>query len=266
MSSIGKNGDRFPEMNAAVNTLSKSWHVLRQTEQTWNLKSMQQHLEKIRPLIRQLAADWDMADKGLTELATEIRRVTDSPEYIANLERALLASGIQFSGSFPSYMMPPFKLSISLDNDEARLALGRKNERTSDLNPDKLAKWVSIRYKKVLSRKFNAPAFMKDLIEAYRFANLLQYHDKKMVWGRAVPITEIYDLMTIKASSRQDYPKQFFVFDLGLFKEAATLELDRYRFELGFARNPSRAMTVVDSSGRESHISSLTIYLDEGGA
>jgi hypothetical protein len=264
MNGNGSNNDNLTALNAAVNGIAKSWHILKQTDKTWNVKNAQQQLEKIRPLIQGLANTWQAAEDDLTAQSDQICQMLQNDDYVLSLEQELRAAGVQFSGSFPSYMLPPFKLNISLDTYEARLSLGRKNERTSDLNPQRLAKWVGVRYKKVLARKFNATAFMKDLIEAYRLANQLKYHDKKMVWGRAVPITDLYDLLTVKAAARQDYPKQFFVFDLGLFKESAALELDRYRFELGFARNPTRAMTVVDSSGRESHISSLTIYCDEG--
>jgi hypothetical protein len=259
-----KSNEILNSMNAAVNGLSASWHILKQTNETWNIKNARQHLEKIGPLVQGLQDKCLAAVEELATLSDQISQQLCSEEYVRELEQELRAAGVQFSGSFPSYMLPPFKLNFSLDNYEARLSLGRKNERTSDLNPQRLGKWISVRYKKVLTRRFNAAAFMKDLIEAYRLANQLKYHEAKMVWGRAVPITDIYDLLTVKASARQDYPKQFFVFDLGLFKEAAALELDRYRFELGFARNPSRAMTVVDSSGRESHISSLTIYFEEG--
>ena len=263
---IDKNisNEILSDMNAAVTGLAASWHILKTTEDTWNIKKAQQHLAKITPVVESLQTKCQVAVSELTAISDQISQHLQGDEYAGELEREMRAAGIQFSGSFPAYMMPPFKLIIGLDSFEARLSLGRKNERTSDLNPPRLAKWIAVRYKKVLARKFNASAFMKDLIEAYRLAILLKYHEKSMVWGRAVPITEIYDLLTIKASARQDYPRQFFIFDLGLFKEAATLELDYYRFELGFARNPTRALTIVDSSGRESHISSLTIYLAEG--
>ncbi|MDW7658344.1 MAG: hypothetical protein SCM11_14340 [Bacillota bacterium] len=258
------NDEGLTAMSATVKGLAKSWQVISQTDKTWNIKEAQQHSEKLKPLVQAIQSSWLAAEAELAVLTDQICRQLGSEEYIRDFEQELRDAGVQFSGEFPAYMLPPFKLNISLDSYEARLSLGRKNERTSDLNPQRLARWVAVRYKKVIARKFNATAFMKDLVEAYQLANQLKFHEKKMVWGRAVPIKDIYDLLTVKASARQDYPKQFFVFDLGLFKESATLELNHYRFELGFARNPTKAMTVVDSSGRESHISSLTIYAEEG--
>lgn len=257
--------DALVVMSATVNSLNKCWHVLRQTEATWNLKSAQQNIDKLRPVIESLARQWQAADDQLLELSSSIKKQLGALAFAENLERELKASGVQFSGDFPQYFLPPFKLVIAVDNLEARLSLGRKIERTSELNPRQLAGWVAARYKKVLSRKFNAQAFMKDLLEAYRIANRLNFREKELAWGRAVPIMDIYDMMTVRQSSRQEYPRQFFVYDLGLLKESSYLELDGYRFELGFARNQSRAIVVVDSNGRESRISSLTVYPGEGG-
>jgi|LSQX01.2.fsa_nt_gb hypothetical protein len=262
---LENNGARLiNDFSAVLKDIGRSWQVLRQTEKTWNLKKAQQQLDKIKPLLNQLADNWPLTEAALDQLTEDISQQVARPDYIQELESELLAAGVNFSGDFPSYLLPPFNLQINLESFEARLSMGRKNERISDLNPQILAQWVAKRYKTVLGRRFNAGAFMKDLINAYQLATQLKFREKNEKWGVAVPIKDIYDLMTIRAAARRDYPRQFFTFDLGLLKEEAELQLGRHRFELGFARNPSRAMTIVDSSGRESHISSLTIYLDEG--
>lgn len=259
------NENALDIMNASVNGINKSWHVLRQTQSTWNIKGARQNIDKLRLLIDGLTSQWQEADDQISALVDSIRAELASPDYASELEQELKSAGVPFSGAFPQYFLPPFKMVVAVDNLEVRLSLGRKSERTSDLNPKQLAAWVAVRYKKVISRKFNAQAFMKDLLEAYQFANRITFLGKEPAWGRAVSLMDLYDIMTVKAASRQDYPKQFFVFDLGLLKESPTMELVPYRFELGFARNQSRALVVVDSSGRESRISSLTIYRDEGG-
>lgn len=257
--------DAILEMDLAVSTLNKNWHSLRQTDKNWNMKSAQNNIDKLVPLFSDLQAQWQETSQRLADQIDTIKTHMHTTAYVDELETEMKATGIQFSGDYPQYFLPPFKLVVAVDSLEARLSLGRKNERTSELNPRQLAAWVAVRYKKVLSRRFNAAAFMKDLLEAYKFASRLNYREKEVVWGRAVPIMDIYEMLTIRQTSRQDYPRQFFTFDLGLLKEAASLELDAYRFELGFPRNQSRAIVVVDSSGRESRISSLTIYLDEEG-
>jgi hypothetical protein len=256
--------DPLLDLNATVNDLSRSWHVLKQTAATWNLKDALKHAERLGPLVGRLAVNWPMAEQELAKVSAGIREKLVSPDYATGLENEMRTAGIRFSGEFPVYDLPPFRLTVSLEDFEAKLALGRKSERTADLNPQQLAKWVGVRYKKVLSRKFNAMAFLKDLLEAYRVSNRLNYRGKEITWGCAVPIMDLYEIMTLKQTARQDYPKQFFVFDLGLLKESSMLELNEFRFELGFARNQARAIVVVDSSGRESRISSLTVYKGEG--
>lgn len=252
--------DAVTEMNAKVIKLSKCWHGLRLIGETWNIKSARVNLDNIHTVMTGLSHQWEEANRQLAEQLEAIRVELGSPAYANELERELKAVGIQFSGDFPQYVLPPFKLVISLDGLEARLSLGRKSEKTADLNPRQLAQWAGIRYKKVLARKFNATAFMKDLLEAYHIANRLHFRDKEPSYGRAVPLQELYNILTIRQTSRQDYPLQFFVFDLGLLKESGVMELEKYRFEFGFARDQKKAIVVVDSIGRESFFSSLTVY------
>jgi hypothetical protein len=240
--------------------LVREWHVLKNTSKNWDLKDSMVFASGMRSLQEELEGNWNVLQAELMTAFEDIREHLKSQEYAVSVEKEIKALNVPICGEFPQYELPPFKLSISLENFEAKLSLGRKSERTSVLNPQELAKWVSARYKKVSGRRFNSTAFMKDLLEAYRVSNCLIYREKDVAWGRAVPLLEIYDLLTLKQTSRQDYPKQFFMFDLGLLKEQSTISLEGFRFELGFARNQSRSIVIVDSLGREDRISSLTVY------
>ena len=64
----------------------------------------------------------------------------------------------------------------------------------------------------------------------------------------------------LRRSARQEYPKPLYLFELGKLKELVTLQVGEYRFELGFARDQFKALVIVDSHGRDSYLSSLTIY------
>jgi hypothetical protein len=249
--------------DSMVRKLVKNWHVIKNTSKSWNLRDSLAISGSMLPLQLELQEMWNTINTGLSQEINSIKEHLDTEEYVLELENELKNQNVPINGSFPQYELPPFKLMISLDNLEARLSLGRKNERTPLLNPQELAKWVSIRYKRVSGRKFNSVAFMKDLLNAYQIANRLVYREKDEAWGRAVPLHQIYELLTLKQASRQDYPRQFFIYDLGLLKEQTTISLEGYRFELGFARNQSRSIVIVDSLGRESRISSLTIYREE---
>lgn len=265
MSNQSASNEKATTLNNALTTMTKNWHTLRLVGQTWNLKAASQAVDKIDPLVSELPALWQDAKDELEVQINLIRREIESPVYAETLERELKASGVPISGTFPSYMMPPFKLSISIDSLEARLSMGRKNEKTAELSPARLAQWVAIRYKKVTSRRFNANAFLKDLLEAYHIANRLNFRESVPIYGRAVPLMELYDILTLKSGARQEYPSQFFVFDLGLLKESGVMKTDQFSYELGFAKDQKRAIVVVDSSGREDRVSSLAIHKIEGG-
>lgn len=176
------------------------------------------------------------------------------------MEQALREAGVPLQGKFPQYEFPPFKLFLAVEDREAKLSIGRKHEKTTVLHPKTLAAWVTKRYQQVTRKKFDVQGFMKELLSAYKFANKAAYREEEVLWGRAVGLDVIYELLTIKRAARQDYPKPLFVYELGRLKEQFDLTMDDYRFELGFARNQSRALVIVDSQGRESRLSSLTIY------
>lgn len=260
MSSIEEHSTMIPVFDSSAKNLIKNWQIVKNISKSWNIKDSVQTSSSIIPLLEKLTESWTIIQEELDLSFEDLKQKINSTEFISSLENSLRDLGVPINGEFPQYDLPPFKLTISRDTFEAKLSLGRKLERTAVLNPPELAKWVSIRYKKLTSRKFNQIAFMKELLEAYSYANRLVYRDKEIAWGRAVPLNDIYDLLTLKASSRQDYPKQFYIYDLGLLKEQSTISYEEYKFELGFARNQSKSITIVDSLGRESRISSLTIY------
>ena len=255
-----KSNSTVPAFDSNIKSLFRDWHVLKNVSKSWNIRDSIQIAEKMESLTEELRENWKSLQLEANQVFEEIKLKLNSPEFIISLEKAIKDLNVPLTGEFPNYELPPFKLSISLENYEARLSLGRKSERTSSLNPQELAKWVSIRYKKISGRKFNLSAFLKDMLEAYSVSNRLNYREKDAAWGRAVPLNDIYELLTLKQTARQDYPKQFFMYDLGLLKEQATISYGEYRFELGFARSQSKAIVIVDSLGRESRISSLTIY------
>jgi hypothetical protein len=251
-------------LNTGIITLAKAWHALRDVGKTWNLKTATQAMDKLGPLSSDFEGIWQAAREELSTQLDAIRDELASPSYAAALEKALKAYGVPLTGSFPAYMLPPFKLTVSTESLEARLSMGRKNERTSELAPEKLAQWVAVRYKKVTQRRFNSQAFLKDLLEAYHIANRLNFREATPKYGLAVPLMELYDILTLRAGARQEYPSQFFIFDLGLLMESGAMETERYRFELGTAKEQKRAIVVVDGKGVDHRVSSLTVHEKEG--
>ena len=240
--------------------LYKNWLAVKKAKAVWDFRALQKAESAYATELDELAELWS---EGQSQLAREVRADSDfvgSDAWRIEVEDALKAQGIPLQGSFPQYEFPPFKLTLAVDCQEAKLGLGRKLERTTALRPSALAAWVFARYQAVAGKRFDAALFMKDLLQAYKFANKMAYREEDVRWGRAVGLDVIYELLTVKQSARQEYPKPLFVYNLGRLKEQFDLTHDGYRLELGFARNQSRALLVVDSQGRESRLSSLTVY------
>jgi hypothetical protein len=120
---------------------------------------------------------------------------------------------------------------------------------------------VNKKYQAVVGRKFEADRLMNDLLEAYKIANQMIYRHEKVLWAKAVGLETIYTLLTLRRSARVEYPRPLYLFELGRLKELVNPQVGEYSFELGFARDQFKALLIVDSQGRESHLSSLTIHL-----
>jgi len=240
--------------------LLKNWSAERKACREWNVRQRERSLAACDQSVTGLIERWTPCREQITNDIAGVRQYLESGEYGRLVDEALQKAGIPLQGSFPQYEFPPFKLNISVEQGESRLTMGRKQEKTGGLEPEALGAWVFKKYQAVVGRKFDSSRLMSDLLEAYKIANPMIYRQEKVLWGRAVGLEIIYTLLTLRRSARQEYPKPLYLFELGKLKELVTLQVGDYRFELGFARDQFKALIIVDSHGRESHLSSLTIY------
>lgn len=167
---------------------------------------------------------------------------------------------IPIKGEFPTYEFPPFKLIFSRDNGYVKLSMGRRSQQKKAFAPAALAAWVSKEYQRVLNSKFNAEHFCQELLIAYEMTNRLTLKQDSAVWGHPVSLKEIYRLLTLKQSVKQDYPEALFTYDLARLKEQFDIHYNGRRFELVPSRNQTSGLLLVNSKGQESRVSSLIIY------
>ncbi|MBU6428563.1 MAG: hypothetical protein KGR26_06120, partial [Cyanobacteria bacterium REEB65] len=204
------------------------------------------------------ASRWQARRSDLERGFSSLQDYTRTPQWLAEVEAALRTSGVPWQRAGErEYEFPPFKLT--LQDGYARLALGRKSERTTSLAPKELAAWVAKRYDRVGNSRFDAQAFKKELLAAYQIANRAKYGGA-IQWGNSVELTLIYDLLTLRQAARQDYPRQLFLFDLARLREEPDLQHDGHRFEFGFARGQDKVFAVIDRQGREVRLGSLILY------
>ncbi|CQR70478.1 hypothetical protein SOV_40110 [Sporomusa ovata DSM 2662] len=240
--------------------LSKNWTSVKNSRNSWDFRSFDKALAAYSGGVDELTRSWSVYEQALKQEMEQSGRYVESQEYSQELEQALLAAQIPLQGTFPQYEFVPFKLTVAVEEKEIRLAIGRKQEKTVAMQPKQVAKWVATKYQKLIGKRFDGAGFMRELLGAYKVANKLAYREGQVLWGRAVALDELYELLTLKRGSRQEYPKPLFLFELGRLKEQFEMKLDEYQFEFGFPRKQEKAVTIVDSRGRESRVSSLTIH------
>ncbi len=240
--------------------LAKSWTMVKKADGAWDFRSFDKALAAYTSGVETLTRCWSDYEQDLVQEMERNSQYMESDEYRQELELALTTAGIPLQGAFPQYEFVPFKLMVDVPNKEIRLAIGRKQEKTTAMQPKQIAKWVAVKYQKLIGKRFDANGFMRDLFTVYQVANKLAYREGEVLWGRAVALEELYELLTLKRGSRQEYPKPLFLFELGRLKEQFEMKMDEYQFEFGFPRKQEKAVTLVDSRGRESRVSSLTIH------
>lgn len=248
------------EMDQWVRRVQKDWQSLQSAQQEWDLKKQAKLTENIALALQNLQAVGEKTLPLLSESQEKQKAEIDSPEYITEIENALNQAGVPLQGVFPNYEFPPFELNFLLAESQVYLKLGRQREKLTALEPKALAAWVAKRYKRITEKKFDAERFLKELLGCYKLANQLSLREGEVLWGRAVPLDLIYDLLTLRQEARKEYPKTLFIYELARLKENFGLRYKEYEMELGFARNQGKSFTLVDSHGRESRISSLAIY------
>lgn len=248
------------EITAVVRRLSNSLKKIGKAVEAWDFRTLDQEMAALEVDIKRLAGDWDTSKERVYGDVRAQQEFIKSDAYARVLEATLKDAGIPLKGEFPSYEFAPFKLTLSTGDGVARLAVGRKTERTTALSPQQVAAWAAVRYRGLVERKFDSQRFCRDLLEAYQIANKLAYGKNEVLWGRAVSLNTIYDLLTVTQSSKRDYPKVLYTYELARLKEQFEIRYKNYTFEFGFARNQAHALLLVDSKGRESRVSSLTIH------
>ena len=247
-------------LDSNMKQITKSWQKIKKLYIYWDTNNIKSNLDSYNLELTQLSINSTSGNDFLSEKIQDISKYIGSAEYINDLESALKNLSIPFIGEFPEYDIPPYKFSISKENMEARLFFGRKSEKTTSMNPEIISNWVNIKYKKITGKKFDINVFMKELFDAYQYINKITFRNKDTIWGKAIKLTELYGLLTIKRSTKQEYPKQFYQYELGLLKENLNLSFNGHRFEFGFAKDISKAIAIIDSKGIVSYVSSLTIY------
>jgi len=251
---------KIEEMRVMLKVIAKTWSIMRNSLNSWDFNAFKTSIENLNSNLNAVDIVWEILKDSIVEKNRQDSKQIGSDEYIFELEKCLREQNLQVQGNYPEYTLPPYKLVINNETSDIKLFFGRKIEKTTIMKPDKIALWVSDKHKNITKKKFDVEMFMNELIETYKIINKLTYREKDVIWGKAVKILDLYNILTIKKSTKMDYPKLLYMYELAQLKEFSEMVYNDFKFEFGFARDPSKAIIIVDSKGIESRISSLTIY------
>lgn len=249
-------------LSGILHRLATQTKKLKSADQVWDLVSSQKHLKELERDLAYLANHWSPIYQALQQRWQEQHRALGDPDYARDLEAALTELAIPWQGKFPSYELLPLKFTISLDPPSAVLTLGRKQwKKTNALAPESLSQWVNQHYTRVRKRPFQRERFCKELLNAYECLNRLHNQSQTVKWGHSVSLLDVYDLLTLRVSTRQEYSKVLFTFDLSQLRQQGDMTYKGYRLELAAVRDPG-ANLVLMNRHQEERVGSLTIYQD----
>jgi hypothetical protein len=217
-----------------------------------NLRDYRRMLSNLAQDIEQFGNLWQEFLGVSHTFAEQAQALLHSADYAVQMTAALESAKIPCSGTFPNYDIPPFTLSIKLNQSLAKLSLGKKSFPTYALAPTAVAAWVVKKYKALLNRPFTQDRFCQELLRAYTYLHQGQ-------WGTLVPLREVYKLLTLKAETRQEYPETHFIFDLGRLLEQYEIIYADYRFDFSSHKETKKNYTVVNQQGRERAIGMMSI-------
>lgn len=243
-------------MKEYLKILSRVFNGLQKAHKDWNFTDFDKYRDKLENISKEMP---QKAKEYLVKSESDMKdnkKILESESYQADLEEAMRLKELPFEGQFPSYTVGPFKLEVNISKLEVIFKFGRKVKRFNFLKPDTVVDTVNLYYRKIVKRPFNIDRFSKNLLKAYQFF----VNTKTVKWGNAVSLKELYNLLTLRAESRREYPENQYIYDLSLFRQSK-MRFNNYRFELGTSREVGRTYLLIEpDSKREGRFSSLTIY------
>lgn len=244
--------ERVMELLKLSKQINHKMQKLKIAGEELNMKDYTHLSNHLESEIEELLHLWRGFTEARTVFIAQAQALFNSADYPTELTAALTAQKIPFTGEFPSYDIPPFKLLIKLEQSLAKLSMGRKSQQTYSLSPKILAAWIAEHYKALVNSAFHHDRFCKELLSVYPYLS----HGN---WGVPVPIKEVYALLTIKTEMKQEYPESRFIFDLSRLLEQYEIKYNEYSFEFSPHKQTNRNYQVVNQYGKERAIGNMTI-------
>ena len=231
---------------------------MRAAQKHWNIKQYENARQQFEGSLNRISENQQLLEDTENNWLLDIQQQLQSPEYPQQIETLLQENQVFFSGQFPDYHIPPFKLSFDLSKNLVKFVMGRQSLQTHSLEPQQLVDWIVQHYRSVLSSPFASEQFCREILSAYKYLS-------QSNWRRQISVKDIYQLLTIKKSTKQDYPESTFMFDLARLLQNPTIENEDCYFEFTAHKESKKNYFLTDPQGREKTIGLVSIYPKELG-
>lgn len=236
-----------------VQKLTKNLAKLQKSSQDLNLKGYVEAYSSFDGDLQTTVELWNSHEESDCDLVAQANNWLISQEYSQLLETCLCDLKVPFTGSFPEYEIPPFKLSIQVERRIVKLSMGKKSQQTNIFAPKPLADWVSEKYQTLMNSSFNSDQLCKELLEAYPYLS-------NKSWGVTVSLKDIYQLLTLRSNTKKEYPEPIFMFDLGRLLESVKIEYKGHSFDFQPHKISNKNYAIIDRRGKERQLGLISIY------
>lgn len=223
---------------------------------SWDIKKYHDARQDFLDILHKLVENQQTINQLEEKWLSDIEQRLKDPDYFQEVENLFRQKQIPLSGEFPNYQIPPFKLSFDLSKNVVRLSMGKKIFRSTVLEPEHLAEWVAKYYLQVCSSPLNYVQFCKEILLAYKYLS-------QSNWRLQISVKDIYKILTIKSSTKQEYSQSVFMFDLARLLQRPAIESDGFYFEFSAHKDSKRNYFLTDDQGKEKTIGLISIYPKE---
>lgn len=242
--------DLATNLKPVVQKLATNIAKLQKSSEDLNLKVYVETYSHFERDLRNLMEIWDIHEKSGNDLVSQANAWFTGTEYPQVLETHLRDLKVPFAGSFPDYEIPPFKLSIQVNRRVVKLSMGKKSQQTNIFAPEPLANWVSEQYHDLINSPFNSDQLCKELLAAY------QYLSKN---NSSVSLKDVYQILTLRSNTRQEYPESIFIFDIGRLLESFKIEHKGHSFIFAPHLEHNKNYALIDRNGTERQVGLMRI-------
>lgn len=239
------------EMKDRINAIQKLYKTIAKEMESGDLKSFRRDIA----LMEEAAAEEAriLNDMKKLEAGFNSQEYFEDGEFVTQMLAACEELGVDVKGDFPIYEMFPYKIKIDAENQD--IYLDRK--KVQCMRPQSFAKQVKAGQDRLTRAPFNALAFASELADVYELAILkLKKQPEADIY-----LVNLYKYLAPMGRFRRDYDQQSYAFDLARLYASGIREIkDGRKLEFGPSRVASKAIRILDSTGREEHLATIRFY------